>query len=155
MKKEIKIMNNDVYDDVTMAKIVFRIGGRNKKMKCLWRTLRMRNRKAGHRMARGSFPIRYKPRGGFLPALVIKLSNQSMVGVIPYRHVTWDNFGNDIYLLNYDESIVSDDDYRLLIRILYDWNADTITIDDAAKDKEHDGETFLVNKGKVWRGWNE
>ena len=78
-----------------------------------------------------------------------------MVGVIPYRHVTWDNFGNDIYLLNYDESIVSDDDYRLLIRILYDWNADTITIDDAAKDKEHDGETFLVNKGKVWRGWNE
>ena len=54
MKKEIKIMNIDVYDDVTMAKIVFRIGGRDKKMKCLWRTLRMRNRKAGHRMARGS-----------------------------------------------------------------------------------------------------
>ena len=34
-------------------------------------------------------------------------------------------------------------------------DADTITIDDAAKDKEHDGETFLVNKGKIWRGWNE
>ncbi len=125
MKKEIKIMNMDVYDDVTMGKIIFRIGEHEKAMKCLWRTVRV----------------------------VVSFSTQSTVGVLPYRHTTWQNFGNNIYLLNYDESTVSDDDYRTLVRTLFDNGVNNITLQEDTKDREHLGENFLVNKSSVWEGW--
>ena len=135
MKKEIKIMNMDVFDDVTMGKIIFRIGEHEKAMKCLWRTVRVRHRATNNRLPRGSFLVRYKPCAGFLPALVVSFSTQSTVGVLPYRHTTWQNFGNNIYLLNYDESTVS------------------VTLQEDTKDREHLGENFLVNKSSVWEGW--
>ena len=75
------------------------------------------------------------------------------MGVLPYRHTTWQNFGNNIYLLNYDESTVSDDDYRTLVRTLFDNGVNNITLQEDTKDREHLGENFLVNKSSVWEGW--
>lgn len=153
MKKEIIIKDIDVFDDVTMGKVIFRMGEHKKFLKCLWRTLRVRNKVSNNRMARGTFPITYKPRAGFLPALVVRISTQTTVGMLPYRHTTWEQFGNEIYLLNYDESVMAEDDYRTLVRILFDYGADTITLQDEAKDREHAGENFLINKTSVWEGW--
>ena len=153
MKKEIKIMNMDVFDDVTMGKIIFRIGEHEKAMKCLWRTVRVRHRATNNRLPRGSFLVRYKPCAGFLPALVVSFSTQSTVGVLPYRHTTWQNFGNGIYLLNPDESIVSEREYSVLVNRLVTFGVKEIEIEDASKDTLHDGENFLFDSKDKWEGW--
>ena len=149
MKKETKIMNIDVYDDVTMAQVLLQAEGQEKKMKCLWRTARIRSKSTGNRIPRGTFPLQFKPRAGYLPALVLKVSVQCFIGIVPYKHVTWENFGNDIYLLNYDESILSEDDYKRIVRTMLNVNAKTVEIKESLHDNEYLGENFLVKDDKV------
>ena len=149
MKKEIKIMNIDVYDDVTMAQVLLQAEGQEKKLKCLWRTARIRSKSTGNRIPRGTFPLQFKPRAGYLPALVLKVSVQCFIGIVPYKHVTWENFGNDIYLLNYDESILSEDDYKRIVRTMLNVNAKTVEIKESLHDNEYLGENFLVKDDKV------
>ncbi len=68
---------------------------------------------------------------------------------MPYKHVTWENFGNDIYLLNYDESILSEDDYKRIVRTMLNVNAKTVEIKESLHDNEYLGENFLVKDDRV------
>ncbi len=149
MESKIIIRNIDVYDDVTMAQVLLQAEGQEKKMKCLWRTARIRSKSTGNRIPRGTFPLQFKPRAGYLPALVLKVSVQCFIGIVPYRHTTWQNFGNDIYLLNYDESILSEDDYKRIVRTMLNVNAKTVEIKESLHDNEYLGENFLVKDDKV------
>jgi hypothetical protein len=149
MESKIIIRNIDVYDDVTMAQVLLQAEGQEKKLKCLWRTARIRSKSTGNRIARGTFPLQFKPRAGYLPALVLKVSVQCFIGIVPYKHVTWENFGNDIYLLNYDESILSEDDYKRIVRTMLNVNAKTVEIKESLHDNEYLGENFLVKDDKV------
>jgi|GEM_PF-2491805 len=149
MESKIIIRNIDVYDDVTMAQVLLQAEGQEKKMKCLWRTARIRSKSTGNRIPRGTFPLQFKPRAGYLPALVLKVSVQCFIGIVPYKHVTWENFGNDIYLLNYDESILSEDDYKRIVRTMLNVNAKTVEIKESLHDNEYLGENFLVKDDKV------
>ena len=144
MESKIIIRNIDVYDDVTMAQVLLQAEGQEKKLKCLWRTARIRSKSTGNRIPRGTFPLQFKPRAGYLPALVLKVSVQCFIGIVPYKHVTWENFGNDIYLLNYDESILSEDDYKRIVRTMLNVNAKTVEIKESLHDNEYLGENFLV-----------
>ena len=149
MESKIIIRNIDVYDDVTMAQVLLQAEGQEKKLKCLWRTARIRSKSTGNRIPRGTFPLQFKPRAGYLPALVLKVSVQCFIGIVPYKHVTWQNFGNDIYLLNYDESILSEDDYKRIVRTMLNVNAKTVEIKESLHDNEYLGENFLVKDDKV------
>jgi hypothetical protein len=149
MESKIIIRNIDVYDDVTMAQVLLQAEGQEKKLKCLWRTARIRSKSTGNRIPRGTFPLQFKPRAGYLPALVLKVSVQCFIGIVPYKHVTWENFGNDIYLLNYDESILSEDDYKRIVRTMLNVNAKTVEIKESLHDNEYLGENFLVKEDKV------
>jgi hypothetical protein len=149
MESKIIIRNIDVYDDVTMAQVLLQAEGQEKKLKCLWRTARIRSKSTGNRIPRGTFPLQFKPRAGYLPALVLKVSVQCFIGIVPYKHVTWENFGNDIYLLNYDESILSEDDYKRIVRTMLNVNAKTVEIKESLHDNEYLGENFLVKDDKV------
>jgi len=149
MESKIIIRNIDVYDDVTMAQVLLQAEGQEKKMKCLWRTARIRSKSTGNRIPRGTFPLQFKPRAGYLPALVLKVSVQCFIGIVPYKHVTWENFGNDIYLLNYDESILSEDNYKRIVRTMLNVNAKTVEIKESLHDNEYLGENFLVKDDKV------
>ena len=149
MESKIIIRNIDVYDDVTMAQVLLQAEGQEKKMKCLWRTARIRSKSTGNRIPRGTFPLQFKPRAGYLPALVLKVSVQCFIGIVPYKHTTWQNFGNDIYLLNYDESILSEDDYKRIVRTMLNVNAKTVEIKESLHDNEYLGENFLVKDDKV------
>ena len=149
MESKIIIRNIDVYDDVTMAQVPLQAEGQEKKMKCLWRTARIRSKSTGNRIPRGTFPLQFKPRAGYLPALVLKVSVQCFIGIVPYKHTTWENFGNDIYLLNYDESILSEDDYKRIVRTMLNVNAKTVEIKESLHDNEYLGENFLVKDDKV------
>ena len=149
MESKIIIRNIDVYDDVTMAQVLLRAEGQEKKLKCLWRTARIRSKSTGNRIPRGTFPLQFKPRAGYLPALVLKVSVQCFIGIVPYKHVTWENFGNDIYLLNYDESILSEDDYKRIVRTMLNVNAKTVEIKESLHDNEYLGENFLVKEDRV------
>ena len=149
MESKIIIRNIDVYDDVTMAQVLLQAEGQEKKMKCLWRTARIRSKSTGNRIPRGTFPLQFKPRAGYLPALVLKVSVQCFIGIVPYKHVTWENFGNDIYLLNYDESILSEDDYKRIVRTMLNVNAKTVEIKESLHDNEYLGENFLVKEDRV------
>ena len=149
MESKIIIRNIDVYDDVTMAQVLLQAEGQEKKLKCLWRTARIRSKSTGNRIPRGTFPLQFKPRAGYLPALVLKVSVQCFIGIVPYRHTTWQNFGNDIYLLNYDESILSEDDYKRIVRTMLNVNAKTVEIKESLHDNEYLGENFLVKDDKV------
>ncbi len=149
MESKIIIRNIDVYDDVTMAQVLLQAEGQEKKMKCLWRTARIRSKSTGNRIPRGTFPLQFKPRAGYLPALVLKVSVQCFIGIVPYKHTTWENFGNDIYLLNYDESILSEDDYKRIVRTMLNVNAKTVEIKESLHDNEYLGENFLVKDDKV------
>ena len=149
MESKIIIRNIDVYDDVTMAQVLLQAEGQEKKLKCLWRTARIRSKSTGNRIPRGTFPLQFKPRAGYLPALVLKVSVQCFIGIVPYKHVTWENFGNDINLLNYDESILSEDDYKRIVRTMLNVNAKTVEIKESLHDNEYLGENFLVKEDKV------
>ena len=149
MESKIIIRNIDVYDDVTMAQVLLQAEGQEKKLKCLWRTARIRSKSTGNRIPRGTFPLQFKPRAGYLPALVLKVSVQCFIGIVPYKHVTWENFGNDIYLLNYDESILSEDDYKRIVRTMLNVNAKTVEIKESLHDNEYLGENFLVKDDRV------
>jgi hypothetical protein len=149
MESKIIIRNIDVYDDVTMAQVLLQAEGQEKKLKCLWRTARIRSKSTGNRIPRGTFPLQFKPRAGYLPALVLKVSVQCFIGIVPYKHTTWENFGNDIYLLNYDESILSEDDYKRIVRTMLNVNAKTVEIKESLHDNEYLGENFLVKDDKV------
>ena len=149
MESKIIIRNIDVYDDVTMAQVLLQAEGQEKKLKCLWRTARIRSKSTGNRIPRGTFPLQFKPRAGYIPALVLKVSVQCFIGIVPYKHVTWENFGNDIYLLNYDESILSEDDYKRIVRTMLNVNAKTVEIKESLHDNEYLGENFLVKDDKV------
>ena len=149
MESKIIIRNIDVYDDVTMAQVLLQAEGQEKKLKCLWRTARIRSKSTGNRIPRGTFPLQFKPRASYLPALVLKVSVQCFIGIVPYKHVTWENFGNDIYLLNYDESILSEDDYKRIVRTMLNVNAKTVEIKESLHDNEYLGENFLVKDDKV------
>ena len=149
MESKIIIRNIDVYDDVTMAQVLLQAEGQEKKLKCLWRTARIRSKSTGNRIPRGTFPLQFKPRADYLPALVLKVSVQCFIGIVPYKHVTWENFGNDIYLLNYDESILSEDDYKRIVRTMLNVNAKTVEIKESLHDNEYLGENFLVKDDKV------
>jgi hypothetical protein len=149
MESKIIIRNIDVYDDVTMAQVLLQAEGQEKKLKCLWRTARIRSKSTGNRIPRGTFPLQFKPRAGYLPALVLKVSVQCFIGIVPYKHVTWENFGNDIYLLNYDESILSEDDYKRIVRTMLNVNAKTVEIKESLHDNEYLGENFLVKEDRV------
>ena len=129
--------------------LYYRYTGQEKKMKCLWRTARIRSKSTGNRIPRGTFPLQFKPRAGYLPALVLKVSVQCFIGIVPYKHTTWENFGNDIYLLNYDESILSEDDYKRIVRTMLNVNAKTVEIKESLHDNEYLGENFLVKDDKV------
>ncbi len=80
MESKIIIRNIDVYDDVTMAQVLLQAEGQEKKLKCLWRTARIRSKSTGNRIPRGTFPLQFKPRAGYLPALVLKVSVQCFIG---------------------------------------------------------------------------
>ena len=149
MESKIIIRNIDIYDDVTMAQVLLQAEGQEKKLKCLWRTARIRSKSTGNRIPRGTFPLQFKPRAGYLPALVLKVSVQCFIGIVPYKHVTWENFGNDIYLLNYDESILSEDDYKRIVRTMLNVNAKTVEIKESLHDNEYLGENFLVKEDRV------
>ena len=149
MESKIIIRNIDVYDDVTMAQVLLQAEGQEKKLKCLWRTARIRSKSTGNRIPRGTFPLQFKPRAGYLPALVLKVSVQCFIGIVPYKHTTWENFGNDIYLLNYDESILSEDDYKRIVRTMLNVNAKTVEIKESLHDNEYLGENFLVKEDRV------
>ena len=149
MESKIIIRNIDVYDDVTMAQVLLQAEGQEKKLKCLWRTARIRSKSTGNRIPRGTFPLQFKPRAGYLPALVLKVSVQCFIGIVPYKHTTWQNFGNDISLLNYDESILSEDDYKRIVRTMLNVNAKTVEIKESLHDNEYLGENFLVKDDKV------
>jgi hypothetical protein len=153
MESKIIIRNIDVYDDVTMAQVLLQAEGQEKKLKCLWRTARIRSKSTGNRIPRGTFPLQFKPRAGYLPALVLKVSVQCFIGIVPYKHVTWENFGNGIYLLNPDESIVSEREYSVLVNRLVTFGVKEIEIEDASKDTLHDGENFLFDSKDKWEGW--
>lgn len=147
------IKNIDVYDDVSMAAMVLRAEGHLKVLKCLWRTHRMANKSTGNRMPRGKMLLRYKSMLGYMPALLMKANSQSFIPIVPYKFVTWENFGNGIYLLNPDESIVSEREYSVLVNRLVTFGVKEIEIEDASKDTLHDGENFLFDSKDKWEGW--
>ena len=153
MKREIKIENIDVYDDISMARVNIVVDGHKKRMKCLWRTIRMKNKSTNNRLPRGEFPLKLKPRGGYLPALVMSVSTQSTIGIIPYVHTTWENFGNDIYLLNDDESMMEKDDYRSLVMVMLEYGVNKVTVAAEEKDKLHQGMTYLLSNNNKWEDW--
>ena len=153
MKIEITIKNIDEYDDISMAALVMKAGKKVRTMKCLWRTVRMKGGTRDHRMPRGTFPIKPMPRAGYLIALVFKPTLNTQLGLIPYKPITWENFGNDVYILNKDESTLNEDEYKKLVRQLMNNGADKLTIAEKENDTVHEGESFYINDEEDWEGW--
>lgn len=129
---ELRLTDITRYNDVEMGRLTLSDGKRQKSWKAIWlANLRYRTH-GSNEMPRGRLPLSIKPNEKYLDCLRLKLTQRTIMWMLPLESKEWYDIGVDLYLCDEAEALtpLSRAGYQQVVGAVKRYNISELSVEE-------------------------